>query len=509
MNKRLTPRVIGLIGLIATIFYGCDSDSDDDTMQPQNTAPVVANAIGEVNLEEGFGTSMVSLANVFSDAETTNLTLTATSANTSVVTVSISGTTLQLTEAGVGTSNITVTANDGDGGTVNDQFLVTVTESMPPPPSVDISFGTNTGNSIAINQWTDLNSADGYVIVMSDANSISNLTNGDDPASSTSYVGTGEQVIYNGTSVSALDITLLTDQETYYFKVFPYTGNFVYDNDQSVEESTTLSCATTSTTQSQVCFSIDEELRIISSNQFPSHSVGNFPNADPTAIEITRELDLTPAIASNVTFVFNETGPPTPSNRNFWQFGIAVNGVEFHPMGLKPWTNPSNGEENWEWQEQVTEQGQTNLDAFGAHVTSQGNYHYHGDIVALASQEDGSRHSLIYGFAGDGFPIYYKYGYTDPNDPTSPIKELLSSHRLKSGMRLGDGMSAPDGAFDGTYIQDFEFVMGQGDLDECNGRTGVTPEYPNGTYYYVLTSDFPIVPNCFAGTPDEDWLIGK
>ena len=32
------------------------------------------------------------------------------------------------------------------------------------------------------------------------------------------------------------------------------------------------------------------------------------------------------------------------------------------------------------------------------------------------------------------------------------------------------------------YIQDNEYISGLGDLDQYNGRTAVTPEYPNGTY---------------------------
>jgi len=210
--------------------------------------------------------------------------------------------------------------------------------------------------------------------------------------------------------------------------------------------------------------------------------------------------------------VYDETGGPTPSNDKFYQFGVAVNGIEFHPMGLKPWTHPDTQEENWRWQAKVTEENETGLDAYGAHVTSAGNYHYHGDIVALADEEDGTRHSLIYGFAADGFPIYYKYGYTDENDASSTIKELKSSYQLKSGSRTDTGVAGedyPDGTHDGTYIQDFEFVDGLGDLDECNGRTGITPEYPNGTYYYVITADFPVTPNCFVGTPDDAWKIGK
>jgi len=382
---------------------------------------------------------------------------------------------------------------------------------------IDITFGSATGSTITINSWTDV-SAERYVIIINSENSFGNLTSGSLINPSTTYLaGYGDQIVYSGSSISPVTVSLLDFSSTYFVKIYPLiSGDYV--NDIDAETSATTSCETISTTESQVCFSVDEEAetRTITSNQYPNHPTGNFPNYEGDngeeflPEEVTRVLDLTPTYTGTPIYVYNETGGPTPSNPNFWQFGMATNGVEFHPMGLKPWENPDTGEENWEWQAKVTEQGETDVDEYGAHVTSQGNYHYHGDITGLAN-EDGNRHSLIYGFAADGFPIYYKYGYSDPDDSDSEIVELLSSYRLKSGSRTGTGTAGedyPDGSHDGTYIQDFEFVENLGDLDECNGRTGVTPEFPNGTYYYVITSDFPVTPNCFYGTPAEDWQIG-
>lgn len=475
-----------------------------------NNAPVIANAISDLTLDEGFDKQTVDITNTFEDQDNDALNYSLTSSDESVATVSLTGTVITLSEIGNGTTSISVKAEDGNGGSVEDTFEVTVNASTN--ESVSITFGTNTGNSISINDWTTLSNANGYALVISDASSISNLTDGTEPLSSTTYIGTGEQVIYFGTNIGSMEITLLEDVKTYYFKVIPYAGNFVYDNTQAEQESSTLSCSISSTTESEVCFEISGDIRTITSNQYPSHAVGNFPNADPTAITTTRSIDLTPQAASSITYLYDETGPPTPNNKNFWQFGIATNGVEFHPMGLKPWTNPTSGEENWEWQAKVAFEGETHLDAYGAHVTSQGNYHYHGATSALASKEDGTKHSLLYGYAADGFPIYYKYGYVTANDPTSGIKELLTSHQLKSGSRSDTGTAGtdyPDGSYDGFYIQDYEYSNTLGDLDECNGRTGVTPEYPDGTYYYVITTGFPVVPNCFYGTPDTDWQIGN
>ena len=52
----------------------------------------------------------------------------------------------------------------------------------------------------------------------------------------------------------------------------------------------------------------------------------------------------------------------------------------------------------------------------------------------------------------------------------------------------------------GTFTQDFEYVAGLGDLDECNGRFGVTPEFPNGIYHYYITDAFPYIQRCVKGT---------
>ena len=51
----------------------------------------------------------------------------------------------------------------------------------------------------------------------------------------------------------------------------------------------------------------------------------------------------------------------------------------------------------------------------------------------------------------------------------------------------------------GAFTQDYEYVDGIGDLDQCNGRFGVTPEFPNGIYYYVVTDDFPFFTRCLKG----------
>jgi hypothetical protein len=68
----------------------------------------------------------------------------------------------------------------------------------------------------------------------------------------------------------------------------------------------------------------------------------------------------------------------------------------------------------------------------------------------------------------------------------------------------------PSGKYDGTYIQDYKYYAGSGDLDECNGRFAITPEYPSGVYHYHVTDSWPYVMSCFKGKPaTQDFVIGE
>jgi hypothetical protein len=37
---------------------------------------------------------------------------------------------------------------------------------------------------------------------------------------------------------------------------------------------------------------------------------------------------------------------------------------------------------------------------------------------------------------------------------------------------------------------------------------GPTPEYPEGTYYYVITDEFSFIPRLYRGTPDPSFHHG-
>ena len=148
------------------------------------------------------------------------------------------------------------------------------------------------------------------------------------------------------------------------------------------------------------------------------------------------------------------------------------------------------------------------LDTNNAHVQPTGAYHYHGIPTDLLARLSGGQPAMtLLGWAADGFPIYGVWGYRDPNDPKSGIVRLISSYKLKNGMRPTSN-GQPGGAYDGIFVEDFDYAPGRGDLDECSGRYGVTPEFPQGTFYYVLTEDFPFVPRAYRGTPDPSFTRG-
>jgi len=141
-----------------------------------------------------------------------------------------------------------------------------------------------------------------------------------------------------------------------------------------------------------------------------------------------------------------------------------------------------------------------------AHVQPTGEYHYHGApkgvFAVMGGQEDsliGNKMQIV-GWASDGYPIYYKYAYTVANDASSALKKLISNYKPNSPATSSSLRPSPTIFPLGTFRQDWQYSSSNGgDLDECNGRTGVTPEFPKGTYYYVATESYPYLQRCIKG----------
>ena len=241
----------------------------------------------------------------------------------------------------------------------------------------------------------------------------------------------------------------------------------------------------------EVAITLERESRVIRANGIPDHATGPFPGrGNPNKISPQRHeyrMPVAPKVAAQ----------PTPLGMN--PFGFALNGVVFDPAAAEWWRDDRTSG----WQYDALGGGRNlGIDAEHAHVQPTGTYHYHGLPLSLVARlTEGKPKMALVGWAGDGFPIYGPWIPTKADDAGSPLKRAQSSYRTKSGERAG----GPGGNHDGTYVEDWQFVAGAGDLDACNGRTGPTPEFPGGTYYYVLTDDFPFIPRMWRGTPDPSF----
>jgi hypothetical protein len=242
--------------------------------------------------------------------------------------------------------------------------------------------------------------------------------------------------------------------------------------------------------------------RLISGNAIPNHDVDYYPNeGNPNRISaqsVSYEVTTSPTLTSRAT----ET--PVP--------GVAINGIKYEPQTAEVYSNTEWRYEALTFGGRVT--GDTNrqpagdslgIDCNFAHVQPSGAYHYHGVPTAIMPTEPAI---TLVGWAADGFPMLGRFGYATPGDPSSDIVELNGSYRIKSGTRtaLSAGDTPPPGDYDGTFVQDWEYVAGAGDLDQCNGRAeDITIDGETFGYAYYVTHTYPFLQRCVWGTPDESF----
>jgi len=174
-------------------------------------------------------------------------------------------------------------------------------------------------------------------------------------------------------------------------------------------------------------------------------------------------LDLASMLVSaqklNYTLTLNPTKAPSVTSTSLGPIGILANGaVIFNPYEGDGKTVAVTGNVY------LTDSSGVKwgfLDVCNGHPGMGGMYHYHGMppcVTSVIDKTGGPSHIL--GLAFDGFLIY---GNKDING------KLISSSQL----------------------------------DQCNGITSPTPEFPAGVYHYVLTEEKSnrSTINCFAGTP--------
>ena len=238
-------------------------------------------------------------------------------------------------------------------------------------------------------------------------------------------------------------------------------------------------------------------VRSLAGNGIPNHTTGAFPGVgNPNAIT-----------SQSISFSAKTNPVQTATTANKGVPGYALNSVKFDPgtAGTCPGVitattqcNLANGTDVW----RIEALGQTafnfGVDLNNAHVQPNGEYHYHGVPTGLLTNDGNSGQKMtIVGWATDGFPIYGRYGHILATDLTSPLKVMKGSYVLDP--TPDSGRPSLSVAPMGSFTSDWNYAAGTGDLDNCNGRFDVTPEFPKGIYHYYITDTYPYIQRCVKG----------
>jgi YHYH protein len=236
--------------------------------------------------------------------------------------------------------------------------------------------------------------------------------------------------------------------------------------------------------------------RLLTGNGVPDHPVTGGQFATPISAQVISEsFPLAPV----------STGAVTGAAMNV---GYAINSVKLDPGTAGTCASTASGTAPGQGCVAINGRDPWKIEALGgaftfgtdennAHVQPNGQYHYHGMPEGILTRLNKGEAMTLVAFAGDGFPIYARYGHVDANDASSAIKVITGSWQKKATPDAGRPSVSIFPM--GTFTQDYEYVTGSGDLDECNGRTGVTPEFPQGTYHYYVTDTYPYIQRCVKG----------
>jgi hypothetical protein len=228
----------------------------------------------------------------------------------------------------------------------------------------------------------------------------------------------------------------------------------------------------------------------------PGYSIGPWPGNPGSPID------------GNWSFRITRNPQPRTGTRTatgLGQIGVWTNGVcIFSASDARSYNNRN------VWHQNAIVVEGPGFDSCGGHP-AQTQYHNHQNAACMYDPVP-TEHSPIVGFGFDGFPVYGPFGYAN-TDGTGGIKRIKSSYRLRSITQrttLPDGTALTSTNYGpavsstyplGYYIEDHEYVSGLGDLNDSNARFCVTPEFPQGTWAYFVTTDN-------AGSPAYPYLLG-
>lgn len=188
--------------------------------------------------------------------------------------------------------------------------------------------------------------------------------------------------------------------------------------------------------------SLDGSTVVITTTDVPDHASPYFGTGSASYEAPHTGMQINPHRIASQSIVLRVPAAPaaaTASDTPLGPMGIAVNGVVLFNQ-YAAGRMPLTSEI-------------LSFDRFNGHPAPSNQYHYHVEPLWL-TQSRGK--AALIGVLLDGFPVY---GTID------------------------EGGTAPS------------------DLDSCNGHTGVTTEYPGGTYHYHVTSAPPYIAGCFHGRP--------
>lgn len=243
--------------------------------------------------------------------------------------------------------------------------------------------------------------------------------------------------------------------------------------------------------------------RTLVANGLPNHDVGTFPNqGNPNTIAaqtVNFSATLTPTLGNTTVRIGGPGGadayslqgvPFDPATAGACNSGVTSATQCNLAAGTGTWLIEALGQDTFDFGE----------DSNNAHVQPGGIYHYHGmpeGLLTNARISDNAPAMLLVGWAQDGFPIYARWCHSVAGDASSPLKKCSGSFALDT---IADANRPSVSVVPlGAFQSDWTFSAGTGDLDECNGRTGVTPEFPNGIYYYMATDSYPYFSRCLKG----------
>ena len=197
-------------------------------------------------------------------------------------------------------------------------------------------------------------------------------------------------------------------------------------------------------------------------------------------------LELSPLLRAEVReFVFKIPRNPEPeTNRHAHvphdYIGVFVNGV---PIPNHFEAASYQGQNLWHY-DLVARSDDGSLTAAGAARAALTHAPSPGLLNKLATSR--ATNSPIIAFALDGYPIYGPWAEGKRMRSSYQPRKIATRERWPDGTLLAPGQIGPPVSPDyprGTFVEDYEYVPGSGDLDQYNGKASA------GTYAYFLTTD--------------------